>query len=71
MSFTKNGALKCDICGKFIAKFDKHYDWTYYGNSNDLEPPDPNHAHLKCFESQTEKEKSLTEKVSWLKPMIF
>ena len=70
MSFIKNGSLQCDICGKFIG-YKSHYDWTYYGNSNDLEPPDPNHAHIECYESQSESEKGLTEKASWLKPVIL
>lgn len=67
MSITKNGVLKCDICGKFIG-WKTHYTWTYYGNANDYEPPDPNHAHLDCYNKQTDNEKQLTYRSSWLKP---
>jgi len=67
--FTKNGKIKCDICGKFIG-YKSHYDWTHYGSLLDLEPPDPNHAHIECYENQSEHEKQLTERTSWLKPRI-
>ena len=49
--------------------YETHYSWTYYGSYFDHEPPDSNEAHVNCYESQSERERALTDSVSWLKPM--
>jgi len=69
MSWTKNNRLQCDICGKMMA-YEDRYSWTYFGSCADLEPPDPNDAHIKCYEAQSERERELTARVSWIKPCI-
>ena len=67
---TKNNKLKCDICSKFMS-FNTGYIWTPYGNSTDMEPPDPEYAHIKCYENLSERQKNLIIKTSWIKPVIM
>ena len=66
---TKNNRFKCDICGKFMG-YEAHYTWTYFGNCTMLEPPDPMEAHIECYEGMSDKDRALTESVSWIKPYI-
>ena len=48
---TNNDKLKCDICGKLMSWKTSYYVWSPYGNSNDIEPPEEEHAHKKCYEA--------------------
>jgi hypothetical protein len=70
MSLTKNFRLRCDICGRFIGFDSPRYSWTPYGGSQDLEPPEDEHSHKKCFEDNEEKWKNLIIKTSWVKPYL-
>ena len=45
---------------------DSYYVWTPYGLSNAVEPPDEEHAHKECYES--DKWKNLITKTSYMKP---
>jgi hypothetical protein len=64
---TGNGRFICDLCGKFVS-WSEHYTWTPYGGCQDLEPPDSQHAHVKCFDNLEEKTKQLLVTTSWRKP---
>lgn len=64
---TKNTRIRCDLCGKFVP-FNEYYTWTEYGYCYSEEPPDPNHAHVKCFENIDEDYRNLINRISWCKP---
>ena len=64
---TRNGRICCDICGRFVP-YREYYIWTNYGGCQDLEPPDPQHSHVKCFESLPEDRKQLIIRTTWHKP---
>ena len=70
MSWTKNNRIRCDICGKLMG-YHEWYTWTPYGSCMDLEPPDSQEAHVRCYEGMTEAERHLTERISWIKPYIY
>lgn len=67
---TKNGRFICDICGKFVS-YVYYYSWTYFGGCLDTEPPDPNYAHVECWDAMGDREKQLTAHVSWVKPHLI
>jgi hypothetical protein len=73
MSIIKNGSTQCDICGRFIARFNNHYTWTYYGGTTDYEPPDSQHAHVKCFEKEHDSKEKLDRmrNICWLGPVCL
>jgi hypothetical protein len=62
---TKNYKLKCDICGRIMSWKTSYYVWTPYGNSNDIEPPEEEHAHKKCFDNY---DIALIQRTSWIPP---
>ena len=64
---TNNDKLKCDICGKLMSWKTSYYVWSPYGNSNDIEPPEEEHAHKKCYEAY---DISLIQRTSWIKPFF-
>jgi hypothetical protein len=54
MSFTKNGTIKCDYCGKF-SSWDGHDEYTPYGSCVDYEPPDPVHFCAECAKAEEDR----------------
>lgn len=66
--WTRNNRLRCDICGKLMS-WNNYYSWTPFGNSTMTEPPEDEHAHKECFESQ-EDGGSLIINTSWIKPSL-
>lgn len=62
---TKNFKLKCDICGRLMSFRKSYYTWTPYGSSNDIDPPEEEHAHKNCYEKY---DIPLIERTSWIKP---
>ena len=71
MSWTKNDRLRCDECGKLMKFNEPRYQWAPYGQCNDLEPPDDEHAHKKCYESLPTNRKELIKKISYIKPFAI
>lgn len=61
--------FRCSICGKFFSYHEDFYIWTPYGSCVDLEPPEEERAHRKCFENYNGKE--LIHTTSWLKPTLL
>jgi hypothetical protein len=65
---TQDSRLKCDLCGRLMSFKESYYEWVPYGNSNDLEPPDEEHSHVKCYENWG---KGLIQRTSWIKPYLI
>jgi len=59
---------KCYFCGKFIGYGEAVYTWTPYGGVLDLEPPEDEHAHARCYDNSSMKD--LIIKTSWMKPEV-
>jgi hypothetical protein len=60
--------FKCYFCGKFFSYKESYYSWTPYGGYEDIEPPDEEFSHKKCYENYDGKE--LIHSTSWLKPTL-
>lgn len=71
MSINKNGVMQCDICGRFISYSNEYFEWTYYASATVLEPPDPQHAHIKCYEKEhsTKEQKERMKRICWIRPV--
>lgn len=65
---TKNTRLRCDICNKFISFKENKYTWVPFGNRFDIEPPDEEHAHIKCYNNLNDNSKNLIIETSYIKP---
>ena len=63
--------FRCCICNKFLSYSSARYTWTPYGNSFDIEPPDEQMCHKKCYEDLSKKGKDLIIYTSWMKPFLL
>jgi hypothetical protein len=47
-----------------------HYVWIPYGNSNDIEYPLDEHAHIDCYVWHEHITKDLIKRTAYIKPYI-
>lgn len=61
----------CYFCGRFMSYFDMEWAvyWTPFGGSQDLEPPENDIAHHRCWRLETEEKKKAIRYISWSKPL--
>jgi len=65
---TKNGRLKCDICGCFIGENDKvAVTYVPFGNILDEDPPEAEHDCGKCVSKYSEWQKNYAEHQTWIR----
>jgi len=59
---------RCSECGRFLKLDAQTISYVLFGSCVDLEPPDPEYVHFKCWEKLSSSSKELTKRVSWIKP---
>lgn len=57
----------CYWCGQWVGWKAGYYTWVDYGSVMDLEPPDPEFAHTRCWKTH-ESHQALLNQWTWSKP---
>ncbi len=67
MGLVRFNPIKCAECGKFMSYDDLVMAKVYtpYGNCLDLEPPDGEFIHRRCYDSMSYNSKLLLHSISW------
>ena len=61
--------FRCEECGRFISYKDAEArQWTYYGNTYDLDPPDPVECCGKCWLKKSDDDLESLKKICWMGP---
>jgi hypothetical protein len=57
---------QCWFCNRFMLLSDDAYLWwTPYGGVIDMEPPDDEYAHVKCWNDAPLAQKKLIQRTAW------